>query len=116
LARIGDPHRFKARKQLIRLAGLDLNAKRSGRRSHAAVPVISKRGNSDLRYALYQAALIASYHHAGFRALYHRCLAGREKERGIRTKVRVKLAAKMLVIAWTMMRTETDFDPALLGV
>jgi transposase len=116
LARVGDPHRFKSRKQLIRLAGLDLNARRSGRRSHSAVPVISKRGNSDLRYALYQAALIASYHHRGFRALYNRCLAGREKERGIRTKVRVKLAAKILVIAWTMMKNETDFAPALLGV
>ena len=116
LAKIGDPHRFKARKQVIRLAGFDLNAKRSGKRSQTAVPVISKRGNADLRYALYQAALIASYHHAGFRALFTRYLKGREKERGIRTKMRVKLAAKMLVIAWTMMRTETDFDPNLLAV
>lgn len=116
LAKIGDPHRFKARKQVVRLAGFDLNAKRSGKRSQTAVPVISKRGNTDLRYALYQAALIASYHHAGFRALFTRYLKGREKERGIRTKMRVKLAAKMLVIAWTMMRTETDFDPNLLAV
>lgn len=116
LAKIGDPHRFKARKQVVRLAGFDLNAKRSGKRSQTAVPVISKRGNTDLRYALYQAALIASYHHAGFRALFTRYLKGREKERGIRTKMRVKLAAKMLVIAWTMMRTETDFDPNLLVV
>jgi transposase len=116
LAKIGDPHRFKARKQVVRLAGFDLNAKRSGKRSQTAVPVISKRGNTDLRYALYQAALIASYHHAGFRALFTRYLKAREKERGIRTKMRVKLAAKMLVIAWTMMRTETDFDPNLLAV
>ena len=116
LAKIGDPHRFKARKQVIRLAGFDLNAKRSGKRSQTAVPVISKRGNTDLRYALYQAALIASYHHAGFRVLFTRYLKGREKERGIRTKMRVKLAAKMLVIAWTMMRTETDFNPNLLAV
>lgn len=116
LAKIGDPHRFKGRKQVIRLAGFDLNAKRSGKRSQTAVPVISKRGNADLRYALYQAALIASYHHAGFRALFTRYLKAREKERGIRTKMRVKLAAKMLVIAWTMMRTETDFDPNLLAV
>ena len=52
----------------------------------------------------------------GFRALFTRYLKAREKERGIRTKMRVKLAAKMLVIAWTMMRTETDFDPNLLAV
>lgn len=116
IAKIGDPNRFRSRKQVIRLAGLDLNAKRSGRRSNTAVPVISKRGNSDLRYALYQAALIGSYHNADLRALYTRYLKGRQKERGIQTKVRVKLAAKMLVIAWTMMKNHTDFDPSLLNI
>jgi transposase len=114
MARLGDPHRFVGRRQLIRLAGLDLNANRSGNRSHAAVPVISKRGNSELRYALYQAAQIASYHNDRFRALFTRYLEGRENERGIRTKMRVKLAAKMLVIAWTIMKTDTDFDPLLI--
>ena len=47
--------------------------------SDKAVPVISKRGNGDLRYALYQAAQIASYHNDGFRALYTRYLQGRER-------------------------------------
>ena len=114
LARIGDPHRFNGRRQVIRLGGLDLNANRSGKRSHAAIPVISKRGNSELRYALYQAAQIATYHNDRFRALLTRYLEGRENERGIKTKMRVKLAAKMLVIAWTMMKTDTDFDPLLI--
>jgi transposase len=114
LARIGDPHRFIGRRQVIRLGGLDLNANRSGKRSHAAIPVISKRGNSELRYALYQAAQIATYHNDRFRALFTRYLEGRQNERGIKTKMRVKLAAKMLVIAWTMMKTDTDFDPLLI--
>ena len=114
LARIGDPHRFIGRRQVIRLGGLDLNANRSGKRSNAAVPVISKRGNSELRYALYQAAQIATYHNDRFRALFTRYLEGRENERGIKTKMRVKLAAKMLVIAWTLMKTNTDFDPLLI--
>ena len=116
LAIIGDPNRFRSRRQIIRLAGLDLNAKRSGKRSDAAVPVISKCGNVNLRYALYQAAQIATYHNERFRALFLRYLKGREKERGIKTKVRVKLAAKMLVLAWTMMKNNTDFDPSLLKV
>ena len=116
LARIGDPHRFKGRKQVIRLAGYDLNAKRSGKGSKDAVPVISKRGNSELRYALYQAALIATYHNDRFRALFTRYLKGREKERGIKTKMRVKLAVKMLVIAWTMMKTDSEFNPSLIEV
>jgi transposase len=116
LARVGDPHRFIGRRQVIRLGGFDLNAKRSGKRSNDAVPVISKRGNSELRYALYQAALIATYHNDRFRALFYRYLEGRQQERGIKTKMRVKLAAKMLVIAWTMMKTDTDFDPSLIQV
>jgi hypothetical protein len=44
---------------VIRLADLDLNASRSGKESQAMVPVISKRGNAELRYGLYQATLIA---------------------------------------------------------
>jgi transposase len=111
---IGDPHRFDGRKQVIRLAGLDLNAKRSGKRSDSAVAVISKRGNTDLRYALYQASIIATTSDKHFRELFTRYLSGREKKRGIKTKMRVKLAAKMLVIAWTMMKNETAFNPEFL--
>jgi transposase len=111
---IGDPHRFKGRKQVTRLAGLDLNAKRSGKRSDSAVAVISKRGNTSLRYSLYQASVIATIHDEYFRELFTRYLSGREKERGIKTKMRVKLAAKMLVIAWTMMKNETAFNPEFL--
>jgi len=33
---------------------------------------------------------------------------------GIKTTMRVKLAAKMLLIAWTMMKNETAFNPELL--
>ena len=78
--------------------------------------MISKRGNPNLRYALYQASLIATRHDKGFRALFTRYLEGPEKERGIRTKARVKLAAKMLVIAWTMMKNGAVYDLSLLEV
>ena len=115
LSVIGDPFRFNNRKQVIRLSGFDLNASRSGKTSNSAVPVISKRGNGDLRYALYQAALIATYHNEYFRKIYHRMLKGREAERGISTKMRVKLAAKMLVIAWTLLKKNEVFDPAHLS-
>ena len=49
LATIGNPHLFENIQQLKRLAGLDLNASRSGKRSSNAVPVISKKGKGDLR-------------------------------------------------------------------
>ena len=40
-------------------------------------------------------------------------LKGREKEKGIKTKMRVKLAAKLLIIAWTLMKKKEPFNPEL---
>jgi transposase len=116
LASIADPFRFENRKQLIKLAGYDLCAKRSGKTSDKAVPVISKKGNGELRYALYQAANVAAAKVDLFRTYFTRLLRGRERERGIKTKMRVKLAAKMLVIAWTLMKKREPFDPAYLNI
>ncbi len=111
LASIANPFRFKSSNQVIKMSGYDLGANRSGKRSNDAVPVISKRGNSELRYALYQAALIASTRNRDFIRYFTRTLRGRERERGIKTKMRVKLAAKMLKIAWTLMKKQESFDP-----
>ena len=115
LGAIGNPHRFNTRKEVLKLAGLDLSASRSGKTSGSAVGVISKKGKSDLRYALYQAALVASVRNKAFVTYFTSQLRGRERERGIKTKMRVKLAAKMLVIAWTLMKTKTAFDPTYLN-
>jgi transposase len=108
LAAIGNAHRFEKQSQVLRLAGLDLNASRSGQKSATAVPVISKKGKAHLRYALYQAGLIASTANTRFMAYFA------EREKGIRTKMRVKLAAKLLVIAWTLMKKKESFDPHYL--
>jgi transposase len=112
LAAIGNADRFENRSQLVRLAGYDLSAHSSGEKSKTALPVISKKGKADLRYALYQAALVASSLTRHFRSHYNRLLEGRQREKGIRTKMRVKIAAKMLVIAWTLMKRKESFNPA----
>ena len=114
LASISNPWRFDSSNQVIKLAGYDLGANRSGKRSNEAVPVISKRGNGELRYALYQAAHVASSRNPDFIRYYTRMLRGRERERGIKTKMKVKLAAKMLKIAWTLMKKNQGFDPDYL--
>ena len=116
LASIGDPFRFKHRKQLIKMVGYDLCANRSGKTSDKAVPVISKKGNSELRYALYQAAKVATARVDLFRTYFTELLRGRERERGIKTKMCVKLAAKMLIIAWTLMKKKEPFDPEYLTI
>jgi transposase len=114
LGAIGDASRFQNGKQVLKLAGLDLSADRSGKDSHKAIPEISKRGKADLRYALYQAAFIASTKNQGFIRYYTSKLRSREKEKGIHRKRMVKLSAKMLVIAWTLMKKREAFDPAYL--
>jgi transposase len=116
LGAIGEADRFQNGKQVLKLAGLDLSADRSGKDSDKAIPKISKRGKADLRYALYQAALIASTKNQDFMRYYARKLEGRQKEKGIQTKMWVKLSAKMLLIAWTLMKKKEVFDPAYLNI
>ena len=114
LAYIGDQYRFEKASQVLKMAGFDLSAARSGKTSDKAQPVISKKGKADLRYGLYQAALVASTRTKVFKKYFEEKLQGREKEKGIKTKMRVKLAAKMLVIAWTLMKNKELFNPNYL--
>jgi transposase len=114
LGAIGDPFRFQNGRQVLKMAGFDLSAERSGKSSERAVPVISKRGKADLRYALYQAALIASSRNPDFIGYYTEKLRGREREPGIKIKMRVKLAAKLLLMAWTLMKKKEPFHPSYL--
>lgn len=115
LGSIGNPHRFTCAAQVLKMAGLDLCADRSGKHSARATPVISKRGKADLRFALYQAAIIASHRNKDFMVYYTSKLRGRQRERGISTKMRVKLAAKLLIIAWTLMKNKEVFNPKCLN-
>jgi transposase len=116
LGAIGDPFRFQNGRQVLKMAGLDLSAERSGKSSQSAIPVISKKGKADLRYALYQAAFIASTKNQDFIVFYTRTLRGREREPGIKTKMRVKLSAKLLIIAWTLMKKKEPFNPDSLAI
>lgn len=106
---LGDPCRFENHRQVLKLTGLDLSGDRSGKRDATPV-VISKKGKADLRYGLYQAAMVASTKNRPFMKYFTDKMTGRERERGIRTKIRVKMAAKMLVIAWTLMKKKEMFD------
>lgn len=90
-----------------------ISADRSGKKNET-VPVISKKGKADLRYGLYQAALIASTRNHHFMTYFTNTLTGSEKEKGILTNRRIKLAAKMLIIAWTLMKKKEVFDPGYI--
>jgi len=116
VAAIGHPFRFNNGRQVLKIAGMDLSASRSGKNSDNVTPRLSKSGKADLRYALYQAAMIASFKNIHFMKYYTEKLRGREKEKGIKTKMRVKLAAKLLIIAWTLMKKQEYFDPGYLRI
>ncbi|HMK66183.1 MAG TPA: IS110 family transposase [Thermodesulfobacteriota bacterium] len=112
---LGDPFRFQNRKQVLKMAGLDLSADRSGKTADMATPVISKKGKADLRYALYQAAFIASTRYRPWIEQFTDQLQGRTKEAGIKTKRWVKLSAKLLIIAWTIMKKKEPYNPQYLN-
>ncbi len=95
------------------MVGLDLSASQSGKSQ--GTPIVSKKGKAEIRYALYQAAMVASSRDKHFVAYFTDQLRSREKEKGIKTKKRVKLAAKMLMIAWTLMKKQERFDPTYLS-
>jgi transposase len=113
LGAIGNPWRFQNGAQVIKMVGLDLSASQSGKSQGPAS--VSKKGKAEIRYALYQAAMVASNRDKHFVAYFTDQLRGREKEKGIKTKKRVKLAAKMLMIAWTLMKKQERFDPKYLS-
>jgi transposase len=112
---IGNPERFENTRQVLKTAGLDLSSNKSGKSINTPY-VISKRGKAHLRYALYQAAMIASTKNEHFMRYFTGKLSGRQRERGIKTKMRIKLAAKMLIIAWTLMKKKEVFDPGYITV
>jgi transposase len=115
IAALGNPFRFQNRKQVLKMAGLDLSADRSGKTSNTATPVISKKEKADLRYALYQAALIASTRYRPWIEQFTDQLQGRSQEAGIKTKRWVKLSAKLLIIAWTIMKKKEPYNPRYLN-
>jgi hypothetical protein len=60
LGEVGEPFRFQVEKQVLKLAGWDLNAEPSGKSPDGVRPVIPEKGKAHLRYVLYKAAMIAS--------------------------------------------------------
>ena len=60
--------------------------------------------------------MVASSRNRYFVSYYTHTLRGREREKGIKTRMRVKLAAKLLIIAWTLMKRKELFNPEYLNI
>jgi transposase len=112
LGAIGNPHRFRNHRQVLKTAGLDLSADRSGKRTDTT-PVISKRGKADLRYGLYQAALIAPQKNPYFMRYFASKVEGRQREKGIGTKMRVSRSQLKSVPFWAEQKCTTPAPHSL---
>ncbi|MDP9016812.1 MAG: IS110 family transposase [Candidatus Eremiobacteraeota bacterium] len=96
----------KTSREIVAFAGLNPRLYQSGkieRRGH-----ISKIGNAALRKALYYAALSAKNHSAYFRPFALRLAAAGKRPKVIITAI----MRKLLILAHTLVRNGTRFDPA----
>ena len=105
VAYIDDPHRFKSARQVGSYAGLVPRQYQSGitdRRGR-----ITKRGPRLLRTLLLECAWCSLRYNQWSRETYDRIHAGKQPRK---KKAAVAIARRILVLAWAMMRNETDYD------
>ena len=96
---------IRNKRQLTSYAGLDVREKQSGT-SVKGKPRISKRGNKNLRKAMYLPALAAIRHNPRYRAIYARLVA----KHGIKMKAAVAIQRKLLELMYTIYKTQKPYD------
>lgn len=96
LSAIGDATRFDTAKKLVGYAGLGTYVHDSGQTQHQGP--ISKRGRSELRHAMVEAAWVAVEHSDFWRAEFARLC--RRKHKGVAI---VAIARRMLVAVWHVL-------------
>ena len=109
---IGDPTKYRHWRQVIKLAGLDLAVVESGQFS--GTPRITRQGKALLRWAAYQAAVIASSKDMVFHQLYMKAIENRAGQRGAKKRALIKIAAKILRIVYAVLRGQRAYAPELL--
>lgn len=98
---------FNNRSQLVSYAGYDVVQRQSGT-SIKGKTRISKRGNSNIRSAMYMGAMSAILHDE-----HHRNYALRiVKKTGIRMKGNVAIQRKLLVLIYALYKKNVPYDPA----
>lgn len=100
-------HLISNRKQLTSFAGLDVVARQSGKEDPKRV--ISKKGNANIRAALYCPALSATRCNRQMKAVYDRICLKHPKEKmiGITAVMR-----RMLLLIYTLWKNGEEYDEA----
>lgn len=105
---VGETNGFELirnKRQLTSYAGLDVREKQSGT-SINRKPKISKKGNKQLRKAMYMPALAAIRHDERFKAIFARLVS----KHGIKMKAAVAIQRKLLEMSYTLYKTQTKYE------
>ena len=106
VAHIDDAKRFATKNQVSAYAGLVPRQYQSGNTDRHGR--ITKRGPGLLRTLLVECAWTSLQYNVWCRQTYDRISGG---SRTRRKKAAIALARKILVVAWAMLRDESDYDP-----
>ncbi|MCA9165024.1 MAG: IS110 family transposase [Planctomycetales bacterium] len=106
VACIDDPRRFKNGREVSAYFGLVPRQYQSGETDRNGR--ITKRGNPLARTILVECAWASLRYNPWAKAVYER-ISGQQKTR--KKKAAIALARKLCVIAWAMLRDQTDWDP-----
>lgn len=109
VAAIDDPHRFKNSRHLSSYLGMTPKQYQSGETDRNGR--ISKRGPRLLRAMLMECAWASIRYNAWSKQTFARIHGGSKTRR---KKAGIALARKIAVVAWAMMRDETNWDSTKL--
>lgn len=109
ISEIGNIANFKSGKQLIKLSGLDLYGKSSGKTIHT-LRHITKRGRKLLRTIMYQAAIACVRLNPYLKSKYLELLNNQPHKKKIKPKALVAIACKLLRIIFRMLKEKKAFD------
>jgi transposase len=109
VAAIDDPSRFKSGRHLSSYLGMTPKQYQSGETDRSGR--ISKRGPRLLRSMLLECAWVSIRYNAWSKLTFTRIHGGSKTRR---KKAGIALARKLAVVAWAMMRDETDWDSTKL--
>ena len=107
---LGDAKRFKSAKQVASYIGLTPRLQQSG--EMLRLGRISKQGDRRLRSLLVEVAWISRRWNPAFKNLFEHLTGGNPKRR---KQAAVALGRRILVVAWSMLKHQTEWDPAKVG-
>lgn len=108
---LDDVHRFKNGRQVSAYIGLVPRQHQTGETNRFGR--ITKRGSPLLRTMLLECAWISLRYNPWARATYDRIHGGQATRR---KKAAIAVARKIAVLAWAMLKNETDWDPVKMGI